>query len=175
MKTTILTTLILFSVSGWTLHAQQIKAKTSSVSGSVTYTAPGSKSAQALTVGTELAPGTLVKTGRASEAIIVIVSGAAVKIAENTEMTIDAMSVEGSATNPDKRKALLSLQSGTVSALIDPKRSKQTDFKIATPYGTAAARGTFYAVTVEDGKAYVGVKHGKVGVTRTPIGKDKES
>jgi hypothetical protein len=175
MKFNILMAMVLMSAGGLTLHAQQINAKASSVSGSVTYAAPDAKSFQPLTVGTELAPGTRVKTGRGSEAIIVIVTGAAVKVSENSEMTIESMSIEGAGANPDKRKALLSLKSGTVSALIDPKRSKQTDFKIATPYGTAAARGTFYAVTVEDGKAYVGVKHGKVGVSRTPLTKAKDS
>jgi hypothetical protein len=35
---------------------------------------------------------------------------------------------------------------------------------VKTPQGVAAARGTFYGVTVKDGQTYVAVKHGKVGV-----------
>jgi len=87
------------------------------------------------------------------------------QISENSDVTIASMS-----SSPEKRKALVSLKSGTVSALIDPKRSKQTDFKIQTPQGVAAARGTFYGVTVKNGKTYVGVKKGKVGVAQTPKG-----
>jgi hypothetical protein len=104
-----------------------------------------------------------VRTGSDGTAVIIVVSGAAMQVSENSDVTIEAMSSDAA-----KRKALVSLKTGTVSALIDPKRSKQTDFKIQTPQGVAAARGTFYGVTVQKGKTYVGVKKGKVGVAHTP-------
>jgi hypothetical protein len=118
-----------------------------------------------LTTGAEIPIGSRVRTGSDSTAVIIVVSGAAMQISENSDVTIASMS-----STPEKRKALVSLKSGTVSALIDPKRSKQTDFKIQTPQGVAAARGTFYGVTVKNGKTYVGVKKGKVGVAHTPKG-----
>jgi hypothetical protein len=138
------------------------KARVSSVSGAVTYAGSGAGSFSPLTAGTEIPIGSRVRTGSDGNAVIIVVSGAAMQIAENSEVTIEAMSSDAA-----KRKALVSLKTGTVSALIDPKRSKQTDFKIQTPQGVAAARGTFYGVTVQKGKTYVGVKKGKVGVAHT--------
>lgn len=139
------------------------KARVSSVSGSVTYSASGSGDFSQLSAGAEIPIGSRIRTGRDGTAVVVVVSGAAMHISESSDVTIAAMS-----SSPEKRKALVSLKSGTVSALIDPKRSKQTDFKIQTPQGVAAARGTFYGVTVKNGKTYVGVKKGKVGVAHTP-------
>jgi hypothetical protein len=139
------------------------KARVSSVSGRVTYAASGTGAFSPLAVGTEIPIGSRVRTGSDGTAVIIVVSGAAMQISENSDVTIEAMSSDAA-----KRKALVSLKSGTVSALIDPKRSKQTDFKIQTPQGVAAARGTFYGVTVQKGKTFVGVKKGKVGVAYTP-------
>lgn len=142
------------------------KARVSSVSGRVTWSGPQGSDFSQLTAGAEIPIGSRIRTGSGSTAVVVVVSGAAMQISENSEVTITAMS-----STPDKRKALVSLKSGTVSALIDPKRSKQTDFKIQTPQGVAAARGTFYGVTVKGGKTYVGVRKGKVGVAYTPKGR----
>ena len=139
------------------------KARVSSVSGRVTFSDPHSTEFVPLTAGAEIPIGSRIQTGRDGTAVVVVVSGAAMQISENSDVTIASMS-----SSPEKRKALVSLKSGTVSALIDPKRSKQTDFKIQTPQGVAAARGTFYGVTVRNGKTFVGVKKGKVGVAYTP-------
>lgn len=139
------------------------KARVSSVGGRVTYAPSATADFVPLTAGTEIPTGSRIRTARDGTAVIIVVSGAAMHVSENSEVTIDAMSSDAA-----KRKALVSLKSGTVSALIDPKRSKQTDFKIQTPQGVAAARGTFYGVTVKKGKTFVGVKKGKVGVAHTP-------
>jgi hypothetical protein len=139
------------------------KARVSSVSGRVTCAVSANAEFSPLAAGTEIPVGSRIHTGSDGTAVIIVVSGAAMQIAENSDVTIEAMSSDAA-----KRKALVSLKTGTVSALIDPKRSKQTDFKIQTPQGVAAARGTFYGVTVNKGKTFVGVKKGKVGVAHTP-------
>ena len=141
----------------------QDKARVSSVTGRVTYAPSATADFVPLTAGLEIPTGSRIRSGKDGTAVVIVVSGAAMQISENSEVTIDSMS-----SDTAKRKALVSLKSGTVSALIDPKRSKQTDFKIQTPQGVAAARGTFYGVTVKKGKTYVGVKKGKVGVAHTP-------
>ena len=61
-----------------------------------------------------------------------------------------------------ERTVNLQLNSGVISALIKHDTPKVTNFKIQTPQGAAAARGTFYAVLVYNGKTYVGVKEGHV-------------
>lgn len=139
------------------------KARVTSVNGRVTYATSSNGAFSPLTAGAEIPIGSRVRTGSDGTAVIVVVSGAAMQVSENSDVTIDVMSSDAA-----KRKALVTLKTGTISALIDPKRSKQTDFKIQTPQGVAAARGTFYGVTVEKGKTYVGVKKGKVGVAHTP-------
>ena len=143
-------------------HGEDV-ARVSAVNGRVTYSHPQTGASSALTAGMEIPIGSRIRTGNDGTAVVVVVSGAAMQISENSDVTINTLS-----STPEKRKALVSLKSGTVSALIDPKRSKQTDFKIQTPQGVAAARGTFYGVTVRKGKTFVGVKKGKVGVAYTP-------
>jgi hypothetical protein len=137
-------------------------ARISSVSGQVSYAASEGADFKPLKAGAEIPTGSRIKTGKDGTAVVIVVSGAAMQVGENSDLTIEEMR-----STEAKRKALVSLKSGTVSALIDPKRSKQTDFKIQTPQGVAAARGTFYGVTVKKGKTYVGVKKGKVGVAHT--------
>lgn len=162
MKRMIVLCALVVSLTLGQAHGED-KARVSSVSGSVTYSETGSGDFSKLTAGAEIPIGSRIRTGRDGTAVVVVVSGAAMHVSENSDVTISSMS-----SSPEKRKALVSLKSGTVSALIDPKRSKQTDFKIQTPQGVAAARGTFYGVTVKNGKTYVGVKKGKVGVAHTP-------
>ncbi len=139
------------------------KARTHSVSGNVTFAAKGGSAFLPLNAGQELAAGSRVRTGVESSAVIVVLSGAAIELSPETEITISEL-VARQASRDAKQRALISIKGGTAGALIDPKRAHETDFKFQTPNGVAAARGTFYAVSVRDGKTYVGVKKGKVGV-----------
>jgi len=82
------------------------------------------------------------------------------RIAENSEVLIETL--EASDTTP---KVLLDLKAGSMGALIKPQAQTAMDFKVKTPSGVAAARGTFFSVAVEDGKGFVQVKEGKVDVT----------
>ena len=162
MKSIIVSCVLLFAVTLGVASGEE-KARVSAVTGRVTYSAPHGDAFAALAAGAEIPVGSRIRTGSDGTAIVIVVSGAAMQISENSDVTIASMS-----SSAEKRKAMVTLKSGTVSALIDPKRSKQTDFKIQTPQGVAAARGTFYGVTVKGGKTYVGVKKGKVGVAHTP-------
>ncbi|MCS7063030.1 MAG: FecR family protein [Methylacidiphilales bacterium] len=144
----------------------QYEAKVSSVNGAVQYQAPGSKIFQPLKVNQKLMPGTTIKTGASSNAIILTVPGAGMHIAENTTIVLTEYSFNPNAKEGPQRKTLVDLRSGTVSALINKDISSQTDFKIKTPQGTASARGTFYGVTYDGKKTYVAVKEGKVGVSQ---------
>ena len=86
------------------------------------------------------------------------------RVGPDTQMTINELDFEKAGEKVIKRKALLDLKTGTVSALIENNTPDATDFKIKTPQGIAAARGTFYGVTVVDGKSHVAVEEGKVGI-----------
>jgi hypothetical protein len=147
-------------------NAASMDARVSQVTGQAEYAAPGATDFKPLTVGTQLPSGSIVKTGSNGVVLVVPVRGTAMRLAQNTEITISNMDFSMDASGKvTSRKADIELTSGTVSALLDEKISPEvTDFKIRTPQGVAAARGTFYAVCVHEEKSYVKVKTGKVGV-----------
>ncbi len=170
-----------FAAFSSALHAAN-EATTQSVQGTVEFAAPGSTTFAALAKGQKLAIGSTIRTGDKSEAIVVLVPGAAIRVGPKSQMVLEDMAYTKQGETIPTRKAHIELKSGTVSALINSKDSTkdgkkkytETDFVIKTPQGAAAARGTFYAVTVENGKTYVAVKEGKVGTRKTaPAAKAK--
>jgi hypothetical protein len=128
--------------------------------GDVTMTPPGGGASAPLKVGDKVVVGSTVKTGANSAAIIVITKDAAVNMTANTETLVEAVDE----TVPDQPKVLLDLKNGTMGALINPAAKGKIDFRIKTPSGVAAARGTFYSVAVENGRGYLNVKEGEVKV-----------
>ena len=114
--------------------------------------------------GQVLPIGSTVRTGDDGTAVLITTPGSAIQVGNDSLLKINDLAFASSGGAVTERKARLQLTSGVVSAMIDPTTPKITDFKIQTPQGVAAARGTFYAVTVRSGKTYVAVDHGKVGV-----------
>lgn len=156
---------ILLGAAGW-LRADPVEATAISVDGKVEWAAPGSTRFAPLAAGAKLAAGSTVRTSADGTAVLVVVPGAAIRLGPKSTMVLNEMDFKKDEGKNGKRKALLDLKSGTVSALIEGNTPKTTDFTIKTPQGGAAARGTFFAVTVMEGKAYVAVKEGKVGWQR---------
>jgi hypothetical protein len=157
----LLTTLVL------PVAAAPIHASVYSVSGTVEFAAPGSSSFGPLQKGDHLAIGSTVRTGDDGTAVIVTTPGSAVQVGNDSIVKLNDLAFARSGSDVTERKAQLQLTSGVVSALIDPRTPKVTNFQIQTPEGIAAARGTFYAVLVYEGKTYVGVKEGKVAASST--------
>jgi len=145
------------------MQAAPVKATVKSVSGTVEFAPPGSTSFSALQKGQELAIGSTVRTGDDGKTVIVTTPGTAIEVGNGSNLKINDLAYAKSGSTVTQQKAHLELTSGVVSALIDHNTPKVTDFSIQTPQGAAAARGTFYAVYVINGKTYVGVKNGKVG------------
>jgi len=148
-----------------TLQAAEVSAKVFSVSGTVEFAGPGSSSFAPLKKGQILAIGSTVRTGDDGVAVLVTTPGSAIQLGNSSILKINKLAFAKSGSDVTQRTAVLQLTSGVVSALIDPSTPKITDFQVQTPEGAAAARGTFYAVLVYQGKTYVGVKEGKVGVS----------
>jgi hypothetical protein len=147
------------------LHGATINASVFSVSGTAEYAAPGSSSYAPLAKGQSLAIGTTVRTGDDGVVILVTTPGSAIEVGKSSNLKLNALAFAKSGSSVTQRQAVLQLNSGVVSALIDPSTPKITDFRVQTPEGAAAARGTFFAVLVSDGKTYVGVKEGKVAAS----------
>jgi len=145
------------------LHADMVEALVDTVSGSVEFAPPGSGSFAPLKKGQELAVGSTIRTGGDGQADITTTPGSAIHLGPDSNLRINALAFAKSGSTVTQREAHLQLDSGVVSALIDPSTPKVTDFQVQTPEGSAAARGTFYAVMVSHGKTYVSVDRGKVG------------
>jgi len=127
--------------------------------GDVKFTPAGGKEL-AIQAGDKVSTGGTVKTGPASRAVIVITPRSAIRIAENSVLVIEEVT---ETTTP--KKVMLDLKSGSLGALLKPSKPGEMNFNIRTPSGIAAARGTFFAVAVENGKGYAQVKEGRVEIT----------
>lgn len=136
--------------------------------GNVTLIPVGGGAETPLKVGDVVPVGSTVKTGVASRAVIKTTKQSAVRIAENSQAIF--MELVDSDATP---KVLIDLKAGSMGALIQPQAQSVMDFKIKTPTGIAAARGTMYAVSVEDGKGFVKVEHGKVDVIPANVQKQQ--
>jgi hypothetical protein len=155
---------LLLGFSAAALRAAPVNAVVNSVTGVAEFAPPGSSHFASLKAGQTLPIGSTVRTGDDGTATLVTTPGSAIKVGNNSLLKINDLAFSTSGGAVTERKARLQLTSGVVSAMIDPSTPKITDFKIQTPQGVAAARGTFYAVIVKHGKSYVSVDHGKVGV-----------
>ena len=157
--------LALVVFSGAVLHAATVNAVVWTVNGSAEYAGPGSTSYAPLKKGQILGIGSTVRTGDNGMAVLVTTPGSAIQVGNSSVVRLNALAFARSGSTITQRQAVLQLTTGVVSALIDPSTPNITDFRIQTPQGAAAARGTFYAVLVYNGKTYVGVKEGKVAAS----------
>lgn len=158
---------LLFALSGHGIAADS-NGLVSIAIGNVTLIPTGGGAEKPLKVGDAVPIGSTVKTGMASRAVIKTTKQSAVRIAENSQAVI--LDLVDSDTTP---KVLIDLKAGSLGALIQPQAQATMDFKIKTPSGIAAARGTMYAVAVEDGKGFVKVEHGKVDVIPANVQKQQ--
>jgi len=113
--------------------------------------------------GDTVAVGTTIKTGAESRAVIVITPRSAIRISENSEVVIETVDETAS-----PKQVMIDLKDGSLGALLKPNAAGELDFKVRTPSGVAAARGTFYSVVVKDGKGYAQVKEGRVEIIPNP-------
>lgn len=109
--------------------------------------------------GQTVAVGSKVTTGPGARAVIVMTPRSAVRVSENSEVLIAEVD---ETAKPEK--VLLDLKSGSLGALLKTTPNSPMDFKIKTPSGVAAARGTFFSVAVKDGKGFAQVKEGVVQI-----------
>lgn len=127
--------------------------------GEVAVIAPGQADPQPLAAGDMVAVGSMVRTGANSRAVIVMTPRSAIRVAADSELLIEL--VDEAAERP---RVTLDLKDGSLGALLKPGEGEEIDFQIRTPSGIAAARGTYFAVVVEDGVGYTQVKEGRVEV-----------
>ena len=163
LSSSLLLVVLVWAVSAPTLHADTVKAIVQAVQGTVEFAPPGSGSFSPLKKGQELSVGSTIRTGSDGSADIITTPGSAIHVGNSSNLRLNALAFSKSGDQVTQREAHIELSKGVVSALIDPSTPKITDFQVQTPEGAAAARGTFYAVAVQNGHTYVDVAQGKVG------------
>lgn len=113
--------------------------------------------------GDKITVGTTIKTGPDSRAVVVITPRSAIRVSANSEVVVELVD---EAASP--KQVVIDVKDGSLGALLKPGAADELDFKVKTPTGVAAARGTFYSVVVKDGKGYAQVKEGRVEVIPNP-------
>jgi ferric-dicitrate binding protein FerR (iron transport regulator) len=134
-----------------------------SLAGTVQVAKPGSSEFMDLQAGQILEPGCTLRTGADSQAVISPLPGTSVQLTPGTTLTLTE--VEGGA----KPEVTLDLKQGGVYAGISARPSafskvarrtgETVDFKVRTPQGVAAAKGTLFLVmSNNNGSKVVGLQ-----------------
>ncbi len=127
-----------------------------------------SDSPKIVAAGDRVEINSMIRTGNNGDVTIALLNGLAVTLKEDSELKI--LELSDVPAESGKRSALVELNSGRLVVLIAEDRADLVEFRIKTPKGVAKPRGTFYAIQVEDGEAFLAVKEGKVGLDQfTPL------
>jgi hypothetical protein len=160
MKPNLISTILVVLIAmSWNAQGAPQSGNVTVAVGDVKVVPPDGGAEKVLKAGDVVVAGSTVKTGADSRAVIVMTAKSAIRVAANSEVVVEEM--KESETEP---KVTLDLKSGSLGALLKPGVGAEMDFKIKTPSGIAAARGTYFAVVVEDGKGFAQVKEGKVEI-----------
>ena len=136
----------------------EIQVEVVEVSGSVEFKFPGKdKKWEALKAGSKLARGAMVQTGLKSRALLQFGKSTKVLVRPSTFAVINEAFL-----NKNELKGEVRVDVGSVHVDADKDRDEKLEFKVTTPQGTAAIRGTRLSVRTSD----VGLEAvGETGVT----------
>jgi hypothetical protein len=113
-------------------------------------------------VGTPIPLGATVKTAASGEASIQFFDGVVVLVQPDTVVSVQLFSVS-TESGVQKENTQLDLTLGGVIATLDPAKKDVSNFKVRTPRGVAAARGTVFSVRVKlDSSSTVSTMSGTV-------------
>ena len=162
LLTTMLTVLLLASV----LEAQTtVPLAIASASGQAWVYKQGVAEPLLAAAGMEVPLGAELRTGENGEITLIVLPRVAVTIKGGTKLRVDERILP---QGQDAASALIDLPEGRIVVLVsDPPAGQQAgevNLQIRTPQGIAQPRGTFYAVLVKNGKSYLAVREGMVGL-----------
>lgn len=148
-----------FFLTATPLAAAPESGKVTVAVGEVTVVAKAGDAPVAVKAGDTVAVGGTIKTGADARAVVVMTARSAIRIGENSEVLLETVD-----ETAQPKKVMIDLKDGSLSALLKPEAADELDFRVRTPSGVAAARGTFFAVAVKDDKGFAQVKEGRVDV-----------
>jgi len=151
-----LTILCLFALSAISAQAARLaSAKVLELTGTVTKYSPNGQNAP-LKVGDILTEGDSLSSAAKSSAKLVFSNGSELTVRQNTSINISNLEQESFAGNqsyeqlqadPSKSQTLLELNYGDIDGHVK-KLSYGSNFRIKTPLGTAAIRGTYFSISL---------------------------
>ncbi|PAW77074.1 MAG: hypothetical protein B9S32_12385 [Verrucomicrobia bacterium Tous-C9LFEB] len=129
------------------------------VKGNVTVTMPNTTTEVPATSGMTIPSGATVKTGNDGSAAAYLGGVNSARLMPQTEGSINQTVAN------NKRETLIDLKNGVVFANVGRKPGETQDFKVKTPSGVAAAKGTAFVVKAQGNQLFVATLAGQTGVT----------
>ncbi len=115
---------------------------------------------QELTRDSKIVAGDLITTQADGYVSIAFFSGAVINLQPNTRAMLTKLACQDA---DDRCRIEIDTQSGRVTADINARDQQPLEFKINTPYASAAVRGTIFDISAND-KLLIGVTEGGVAV-----------
>jgi len=149
------------------LSAQtEVPLTIASASGQARVALPGQEAPAIAASGTVVPLGAEITTGDNGEITLIVLPRLAITLKPNTRLRVEERTL--AASGAEASSALVDMPEGRIVVLVSEAPSGQPageiDLQIRTPQGVARPRGTFYAVLVKDGKSYLAVREGMVGL-----------
>ncbi len=115
-----------------------------------------------LSRNSEVFPGDLIDTGANGFASIEFSSGAVINLQPNTEARLNRLNCL-----PADDSCVIDIRTirGKVTSNVKTRENQPVDFRISTPYASAAVRGTIFDIDVDEGALLVGVTEGAVDLS----------
>ncbi|GEM_PF-1263944 len=113
-----------------------------------------------LSEGKSITPGSTIQTGPTGIAFISPFPGAVVVVEPNSIVKFEELEA-----TPGNRKMVANVKQGSIVSIIKGINPSELDFRVKTPHGVAAARGTIYSVTNNGPNSTAVVSDGVVKVT----------
>ncbi len=107
-----------------------------------------------VTEGTKLPVGSILLTDAATELHLQPFEGTIATLRPSTTVHIEKLSITRDGNVVTKQTGLLALQAGTLISTIDPAKIAINDYGVRTPKGIASAKGTSFAVSIEDDEGF---------------------
>lgn len=110
----------------------------------------------------EVYPGDLIDTGNNGFASIEFSSGSVVNLQPNTEAQINRLNCQ-----PMDDSCVIDIKTlrGKVTSNVKSREDQPVDFRITTPYASAAVRGTVFDIEADPSNLLVGVTEGLVDIS----------
>lgn len=143
--------------------AENVPATVTFIKGSVVVVDAEGKTVP-IAVGSKIPAGDTVKTGADGQLGLTLTPGAGTVVRPSSEVKISTLDFSKGTDGGNNRTIQLNLKNGSLLSTLF-KKDGHSDFKVSTPYGVAAAKGTSWAVIVDGISLNVEVLNGTVSVT----------